>query len=165
MGNLMLNDISYSNNGTGVLMLNGINYTGGSDGGGGGGNPYTPVSEYDVGRIGYYSDISSPNAPSGTVAIVYQKVDLTDISNVNFLWTGGTTQTNTGTPQRIGVSQTLPETWADVQSNYDYSISSASGTQDKDVSALSGEYYVWYAGSLTYNNAGWVRAFIGFDYS
>lgn len=27
MGNLMLNDISYSGNGTGVLMLNGVNYT------------------------------------------------------------------------------------------------------------------------------------------
>lgn len=36
MGNLMLNDISYSGNGTGVLMLNGINYTGGQGGGGGG---------------------------------------------------------------------------------------------------------------------------------
>lgn len=35
MGNLMLNDISYSGNGTGVLMLNGINYTGGQGGGGG----------------------------------------------------------------------------------------------------------------------------------
>lgn len=33
MGNLMLNDISYSGNGTGVLMLNGINYTGGQGGG------------------------------------------------------------------------------------------------------------------------------------
>lgn len=29
MGDLRLNEISYSNNGTGVLMLNGINYTGG----------------------------------------------------------------------------------------------------------------------------------------
>lgn len=36
MGDLRLNEISYSNNGTGVLMLNGINYTGGSSGGGGG---------------------------------------------------------------------------------------------------------------------------------
>lgn len=29
MGDLRLNEISYSNNGTGVLMLNGVNYTGG----------------------------------------------------------------------------------------------------------------------------------------
>ena len=35
MGDLRLNDISYSNNGTGVLMLNGVNYTGGGSGGGG----------------------------------------------------------------------------------------------------------------------------------
>ena len=34
MGDLRLNDISYSGNGTGVLMLNGINYTGGGSGGG-----------------------------------------------------------------------------------------------------------------------------------
>lgn len=135
-----------------------------SEGGGGGGDPYTPVSEYDVGRIGYYSDIASPNAPSGTVAVVYQKVDLTDISTIDFLWTGCTTQTNTGQPQRLGVTQALPETWADVQSYYNYSITS-SGTQTMDVSSLSGEYYVWYAGSLTYNQAGWVRAFIGFAYS
>lgn len=34
MGDLRLNDISYSGNGTGVLMLNGVNYTGGQGGGG-----------------------------------------------------------------------------------------------------------------------------------
>ena len=33
MGDLRLNNTSYSNNGTGVLMLNGVNYTGGGGGG------------------------------------------------------------------------------------------------------------------------------------
>ena len=46
MGDLRLNDISYSGNGTGVLMLNGINYTGGGSGGGGGGlEPISLVSD------------------------------------------------------------------------------------------------------------------------
>lgn len=45
MGNLMLNDISYSGNGTGVLMLNGINYTGGQGGGGGGLMPISLIDE------------------------------------------------------------------------------------------------------------------------
>jgi len=35
MGDLRLNETSYSGHGTGVLMLNGVNYTGGSGGGSG----------------------------------------------------------------------------------------------------------------------------------
>lgn len=35
MGDLRLNNNSYSGYGTGVLMLNGVNYTGGASGGGG----------------------------------------------------------------------------------------------------------------------------------
>lgn len=45
MGDLRLNNISYSNNGTGVLMLNGVNYTGG---GSGGGNSFDTVLENGV---------------------------------------------------------------------------------------------------------------------
>lgn len=127
-----------------------------------GGIPYVAASQYDNGVTGFYSNITSANAPSGTVAIVYQKVNLTNISNIKFISKSASASTRTSNPQKFGATLALPETWADVISG---AYSNINATVNMDVSSLSGEYYVWYAGSLEYNQSGSVSAFVSFEYS
>ena len=48
MGEIILNGIGYSNTDTGVLMLNGVNYTGGHSGGGGGGSQFDLIVDHGL---------------------------------------------------------------------------------------------------------------------
>lgn len=91
MGDLRLNEISYSNNGTGVLMLNGVNYTGGSGGGGGSTNLAPDIvwtvgaqltSSGDVETVNYARVSDFIEVEAGFCVVAYKGITQTS-RNVN----------------------------------------------------------------------------------
>jgi hypothetical protein len=54
---------------------------------------------------------------------------------------------------RVGVAQTVPQTWAEVTEARNIYISST-GAKALSVSDLSGNYYMFYASQITYSNDG-----------
>ena len=114
-------------------------------------------------QLGIYSDIASPNkggfAPSGAIQIISssEPIDVTDLSTVTFEVGYRNSDSNTSGPIRFGVAQSVPTTWEEVLASLNVVASSGNTRYDIDVSALSGNYYLFYAASLTYGNYGWVR--------
>lgn len=113
------------------------------------------------------TSIKSPGqggkAPSGTTQIIYlmNPVDLTNINSVVFSLLDVSKETNTSDGMRVGVSQSIPQDWTDVTNARTKSFA-VTGEVVVNTSDLSGNYYLFYAANLTYNQYGWCIATIGF---
>lgn len=143
MGDLRLNEISYSGNGTGVLMLNGVNYTGGSSGGGG-----VPECGYTLFKDGefYNTDImeiepTTYTIEDGMIKVAQQAINgfVVSTSNladpyimvVTFKPTSSTSYTQCG---RCVVGGDLSAMVQSGTGRYSYNNSSSTANEERTIS-------------------------------
>lgn len=112
---------------------------------------------------------SATGAPSGSEQIICtkEKIDLTDVQVISALPSYSTKDTGSSGGMYIGVSQNVPSSYSDAISNSNIKALGECGTaQDVlpqnvysiNVSALSGDYYIWYASKLVYGSTGYCKA-------